>query len=76
MSFGIKRDPNKPLDPRLQEARERVKEACKANNLAFLDGCTPENITEKIDEGVRVVAGHRTDTAEVGRAYSNRTMPV
>jgi hypothetical protein len=23
-----------------------------------------------------VVAGHRTDTAEVGRAHSKRTMPV
>lgn len=76
MSFGIKRDPSKPLDPRLVEARERVRDACKANNLAFLDSCTPEDIGSKIDEGVRVVAGHREDTAEAGRAYSKRTMPV
>jgi hypothetical protein len=76
MSFGIKRDVSKPMDPRLAEARERVKNACKENGLAFLDGCSPENITDKIDEGVRIVAGHRTETAEVGRAYSKRTMPV
>ncbi len=76
MSFGIKRDPSKPLDPRLVEARERVRDACKANGIPFLDGCTPENIKEKIDEGVRVVAGHREDTAQVGREYTKRTMPV
>ena len=33
-------------------------------------------ITEKIDEGVRIIAGHREDTAEIGRAHSKRTMPV
>ena len=76
MSFGIKRDPDKPMDPRLLEARDRVKAACDANNLAFLEGATPENITEKIDEGVRIIAGHREDTAEVGPSYSKRTMPV
>ena len=76
MSFGIKRDPSKPMDPRLLEARDRVKAACEANNLAFLEGATPEDITEKIDEGVRIIAGHREDTAEIGRAHSKRTMPV
>ena len=76
MSFGIKRDPDKPMDPRLLEARDRVNASCDANNLAFLEGATLENITEKIDEGVRIIAGHREDTAEVGRSYSKRTMPV
>ena len=76
MSFGIKRDPSKPMDPPLLEARDRVKAACEANNLAFLEGATPEDITEKIDEGVRIIAGHREDTAEIGRAHSKRTMPV
>ena len=76
MSFGIKRDPSKPMDPRLLEARDRVKAACEANNLAFLEGATPEDITKKIDEGVRIIAGHREDTAEIGRAHSKRTMPV
>lgn len=76
MSFGIKRDPSKPMDPRLLEARDRVKAACDVNNLAFLEGATPEDITEKIDEGVRIIAGHRKDTAEIGRVHSKRTMPV
>ena len=64
------------MDPRLTEARERVKNACAANGLAFLDGCSPEDIEAKIDEGVRVIAGHREETAEIGRAHSKRTMPV
>jgi 4-hydroxy-2-oxoheptanedioate aldolase len=29
----------------------------------------PENVTAKIDEGVRVIAGGREDTARAGRAH-------
>jgi 4-hydroxy-2-oxoheptanedioate aldolase len=76
MSMGLWRDPEKQTNSRMVEARERVKNACKANGLAFLDGCAPDNIADKIDEGVRIVAGHRSDTAEVGRTHSKRTMPV
>jgi 4-hydroxy-2-oxoheptanedioate aldolase len=76
MSFGIKRDRSRPLDPRLVEARTRVRNACKANGIAFLDGCTPENVIVKIDEGVRVVAGHREEIAKIGRGYTKRVMTI
>lgn len=76
MSFGIKRDRSKPLKPQLVEARNRVRDACKANGLAFLDSCTLENIIEKIDEGVRVVAGNSEEIAKTGRVYTKRMMPV
>ena len=76
MSYGIVRDPSKPLDPRISEARERVFEACKKNGIAFLEVASPEDITSKIDEGVRVIAGHREDTAIAGRKYSLRKMSV
>jgi 4-hydroxy-2-oxoheptanedioate aldolase len=76
MSFGIKRDRSKPLDPRLVKARTRVRDACIANGVAFLDSCTTENIIEKIDEGVRVVAGNREEIATIGRAYTKRMMAV
>jgi 4-hydroxy-2-oxoheptanedioate aldolase len=76
MSFGIRRQPGQPMDPRLVEARERVRDACKENGIPFLDGCTPEDIHSKIDEGVRVIAGSREDTAKKGRAYTKRKMPV
>lgn len=76
MSYGIKRDPNKPLDPRIIEARKRVKKACENNGKYFLGGASPDDINNKIDEGVNIISGGRKDTAEVGRKHSNRQMPV
>jgi 4-hydroxy-2-oxoheptanedioate aldolase len=76
MSFGIKRDRSKPLDPRLVEARTRVRDACKANGIAFLDSCTPENIIERINEGVRIVAGRCEEIAKIGRTYTKRMMAI
>jgi len=76
MSYGIKRDPNKPLDPRIIEAGKRVKEACEKNGKFFLGGGTPDNINNKIDEGVHIISGGRQDTAEAGRKYTKRQMPV
>jgi 4-hydroxy-2-oxoheptanedioate aldolase len=60
----------------MREARERVFAACRKYGVPFLEGATPENVAAKIDEGVRVIAGHREDTAKVGRAHSKRAMPV
>jgi 4-hydroxy-2-oxoheptanedioate aldolase len=62
--------------PEMQEARWRVLAACRKHGIAFLETCTPETVAARIDEGVRVVAGHREDTARAGRAHQNRTMPV
>jgi len=58
------------------EARERIFAACKKNKIAFLEGCSAENIAARIDEGVRVIAGGREEIAKIGRAHSKRTMPV
>jgi hypothetical protein len=60
----------------LQEARERVFSACKKNGLAYLESCSPENIIARLQEGVRIIAGHRQDTAIVGRRHQRRTLPV
>ncbi len=76
MSYGIPRSPWPYTDPRVIEARARVKAACDANGVRFLEAHTPETIEQAIDEGVRVISGHRLDTAEAGRAYTGRTMPV
>ena len=40
------------------------------------ESCTPETVIEKIDLGVRVIAGGREKTAKEGRTYTWRTMPV
>jgi 4-hydroxy-2-oxoheptanedioate aldolase len=76
LALGYKQVPRDPYPPEMQEARQRVFHACQARGIAFLESCTPESVVKKIDEGVRVVAGHREETANLGRAHTKRTMPV
>jgi 4-hydroxy-2-oxoheptanedioate aldolase len=76
LALGYKQMPRDPYPPEMREARERVFKACQAHGIAFLEICTPENVVRKIDEGVRVVAGHREETAKVGRAHTKRMLPI
>ncbi|MBI2942318.1 MAG: hypothetical protein HYY04_17960 [Chloroflexi bacterium] len=76
LSLGHVKVARDPYPPALQEARERVFAACRRSGVRFLEGATPETVAGKIDAGVRVISGHREDTAIAGRAYSRRTMPV
>jgi 4-hydroxy-2-oxoheptanedioate aldolase len=66
----------RPYPPEMRVARERVFAACRKHRLPFLEGGTRETITAQLDEGVRVIAGHREDVARLGRAHQKRTMPV
>ena len=65
-----------PYPPEMQAARDRVFAACRANGVAFLELAAPETIAARLDEGVRVIAGGREDTARAGRAHQRRTMPA
>jgi 4-hydroxy-2-oxoheptanedioate aldolase len=76
LALGYKEMPRDKYPPEMAEARERVLAACRKNGLAFLEIGTPENIKAKIDQGVRVFAGHHEEAARLGRAYQQRTMPV
>jgi 4-hydroxy-2-oxoheptanedioate aldolase len=76
LALGYKEMPRDKYPPEMAEARERVLAACKKNGIAFLEIGTPENVTAKIDQGVRVVAGHHEEAARIGRAYQKRKMPV
>lgn len=64
-----------PYPPEMQEARDRVFAACRANAVAFLELCSPANIAARLDEGVRVIAGGREETARAGRAHQRRVPP-
>jgi 4-hydroxy-2-oxoheptanedioate aldolase len=75
LAMGYLRTPQ-PFPPEMEEVRQRVRAACLENGVAFLESATPEDIVTKIDEGARVIAGHREDTARLGRAYTKRVMPV
>jgi 4-hydroxy-2-oxoheptanedioate aldolase len=76
LALGYPAVPREPYPPEMREARERVFAACRKNRVAFLETATPENIVAKLDEGVRVIAGHREETSMIGRAHQKRTMPV
>ena len=43
--------------PELQAARQHVFDACKAADIAFLDGCTEENLAAQLAAGVRISPG-------------------
>jgi 2-keto-3-deoxy-L-rhamnonate aldolase RhmA len=72
-SVKLLRDPYPPV---MQAARDKVLAACRSNGIAFLEGCSPGNIAARLDEGVRVIAGHSEETARIGRAHQRRSMPV
>ena len=75
MSYGVERVPERP-DPRVAAANERVRAACAANGVAFLEVAQPDTVAAQIDRGVRVVSGGNEQTARVGRAHTGRSLPV
>jgi 2-keto-3-deoxy-L-rhamnonate aldolase RhmA len=76
LALGYREMPRDPYPPEMQEARDKVFQACRKNRVAFLEIGTPETIRAKLDEGVRVIAGHNEEAARIGRAHQQRTMPV
>ncbi|MFO1108253.1 MAG: aldolase/citrate lyase family protein [Bradyrhizobium sp.] len=76
LSLGYRTMPREPFPPEMKKARDRVLAACRHNGIAFLQGCTPDDVIAKIDEGVRVFAGHSEPAAIKGRAHQKRKMPV
>jgi 2-keto-3-deoxy-L-rhamnonate aldolase RhmA len=76
-SLGYKTTPVYPYPEQMQAAREKVFVACRKYGIAYLEGAASAEATiAKIDEGVRVIAGHNETYAKAGRAHSKRTMPV
>jgi 4-hydroxy-2-oxoheptanedioate aldolase len=76
LALGYLSVPRDPYPPEMREARDRVFAACRRNRVAFLEVCSPANIVARLDEGVRVIAGHSREAAIVGRAHQKRAMPL
>ncbi len=76
LSLGYTTLQRDPYPPEMQEARDRIFAACRKNGIAFLEGCSPANVIARLDEGVRVIAGHSEEMAVIGRAHQKRAMPV
>jgi 4-hydroxy-2-oxoheptanedioate aldolase len=76
LSLGYRTVPREPFPPEMQKARDRVLAACRKHGVAFLQSCTPDDVIAKIEQGVRVFAGHSEQAAIKGRAHQKRKMPV
>jgi len=76
LALGYRTMPRESWPAEMQSARDRILAACRSHGVAFLQLCNADNITARIDEGVRVVAGHSEAAASKGRAHQKRTMPV
>ena len=76
LSLGYRTIPREPYPLEMQTARDRILAACRKNGVAFLQGCTADNVIARIDEGVRVIAGHSEASAIKGRAHQKRKLPV
>jgi 4-hydroxy-2-oxoheptanedioate aldolase len=72
LSLGYTTLRRDPYPPEMQEARDKVLAACLRNGIAFLEGGTPANIVERLDQGVRVIADHNEESARIGRAHQKR----
>ena len=76
LSMGHPTQHDPPYPPDMLAARARVLAACRASGIAFLDQVTPDNVIERIAEGVRIGAGGQArEAAEIGRRHTKRTMP-
>ncbi len=71
LSLGYTTLRRDPYPPEMQEARDKVLAACLRNGIAFLEGGTPANIIERLDQGVRVIADHNEESARIGRAHQS-----
>ncbi len=76
LSLGSVKLLRDPYPPEMQEARDKVFNACRKYGVAFLEGCNRDNIRGRLDEGVRVIGGHDEELARVGRAHQKRTLPA
>lgn len=77
MSLGFPDTHDEPYPPAMEDARNRVLAACKANDVRFLSSVYSHNVAMRIDEGVRVCAGRNgEEAAKIGREHTKRTMPV
>ena len=73
MSLGHPDAHDPPFPPEMSAARARVKAACDAAKVFFLNGVRPHDVVERIDEGV-MVGSATEEAARIGREYTGRQM--
>jgi 4-hydroxy-2-oxoheptanedioate aldolase len=75
MSMGYPDQHDEPYPADMQAARTRIMAACKGAGLAFLEVVTPDNVVERIGQGVMIGCGPQAkQAAEIGRKHTKRTL--
>ena len=74
MSLGHPDAHDPPYPAEMSAARAKVKGACDASNVYFLNGVRPHDVVERIDEGV-MIGSATEEAARIGREYTGREMP-
>ena len=74
MSLGHPDAHDPPYPAAMSAARSRVKGACDASKVFFLNGVRPHDVVERIDEGV-MIGSATEEAARIGREYTGREMP-
>lgn len=75
MSFGFDTKPD-PLTDELIQVRKKITDACSNIGVSFLCIAEKDTIKEHIDSGVRIFRVYDPHVADIGRAYTKRSMPV
>jgi 4-hydroxy-2-oxoheptanedioate aldolase len=70
---GYDHDP--PYGPEMERAMQRVRDACKANGIAFLSSMHEDDWRELYEMGVRVSGARGPELADTIRRHAGRTMP-
>jgi 4-hydroxy-2-oxoheptanedioate aldolase len=70
LSLGVPSGRGSVNDPRMQAARSKVLEACKANHVAFLNSLAAADVVDMIQEGVMVGPASQ-QTAEIAANLPN-----
>ena len=74
-SFGHIDAHDPPYPQEMVDARIRIMAALKAGGWVFFEAVTPESVVASIEEGIGICGGNE-EAAKLGRAHTNRTMPV
>ena len=76
LSLGYRTIPREPFPPEMQARATASWRPAATTASPSCRAARADNIIARIDEGVRVVAGHSEAAAIKGRAHQKRTMPV
>ena len=75
MSFGLIRTPGSSYPPAVTDARDRILDVARQNNVIFSEvGTNAGNVIERVDDGIMFHFANE-EAARIGREHTDRVMP-